>query len=287
MSGQHKMKSKEESTIMPPSISEALERPPSDFCLWIIDYRRKHKLKVTKELFVYVKLFEDTLELLSQSITAMNYIEKEDWKTHLGFELVFLSTLPKTLFSAFDQILSGDYSEGMATCRIAYETILRICFLEVYPECHDSTIVRMKGKTIFQATNFLKDNLKVIDKDPLYEFLSFPVHSNTYNVLKTIVEGHKKGGVPITLGFEYSQEDLNLSFNHLMGIMYIAIRILSGLFNVHLVKIGHEIQEQKAYNDLMNDMPGRFKALPDLVDRILMEIEKRKTAYKKGDTAVL
>ena len=245
----------------------------------IIDHRKQHKLRVLKDLNIYVKLFEDSLELLWKSIEALKYVDIQGWEAHQVFKLAFVSTLPKTLFSAFEQIMSGDYSEGMATCRIAYETLLRICFLEAYPDCHEATIAPIKGKTSFKATNFLRDDLNVIDEDPFYEFLSFPVHSHKFNVLRIIVESHQKDGASISQGFEYVEKDLHIAFNHLMGITYIAVRILSGLFNVHLVTIGYEIKEQKALRDLMLDMPGSFKALPELVDRILLQLEKMKSAH--------
>lgn len=264
---------------MPPAVSEAMQKPPSDLCMRIIRYREQHKLKVLNDLIVYVKLFEDSLELLSTSIDSLNFVDKAGWKSHQGFELAFLSTLPKTLYSAFDQIMSGDYSEGMATSRIAYETLLRICFLEAYPDCHDATILSKKGETNFQAANFLKDNLKVIDKDPFYEFLSYPVHSHKFNVVKAIVEGHKQGGMPISQGFEYVEKELHLSFNYLIGITYIAVRTMAHLFNVHLMKTGHDIKEHTALDNLIQDMPNKFKSLPQLMDKIFMELAKRKCVH--------
>lgn len=101
--------------------------------------------------------------------------------------------------------MHGDYFEALATCRIVYETLLRVCFIETFPAHQYSTIKAEKGSPDFKPTNFLRDALKVIDKDPFYEFLSLPVHSQKYSVLKDIVKGQQDGGLLLDLGFEYNE----------------------------------------------------------------------------------
>lgn len=259
---------------MPAVIAEAISQPPSEVCLNIMAFRVAHESKSLEHMPVYVKVFEDTFETLARAIDGLNLVKKENWKQHNTLQVVFLSKVPKTLFSAFQQILHGDYYEALATCRIAYETLLRVCFIEVSPEHQFSTIKAEKGCCQFTPTNFLRDVLKVIDKDPFYEFLSLPVHSHKYSVLKDMVKGQQNGGLLFDLGFEYHEKDLQYSFNYLMAITYLALRLFQGLFNGFLVGSKFELKKSAAIETLITDMPHSFNMLPELIGKILQKFGK-------------
>jgi hypothetical protein len=260
---------------MPEVIVKAMERHHSELCLDIINYRDCHKTKALSHLPVYIKLFEDTFELLAKAIQGLDFVEKQNWKKHNTLQVVFFESIPKTLFSAFQQIMSGDYFEGLATCRIVYETLLRICFIEVFPENQYSTIISEKGKVSFQPTNFLKDTLKVIDKDPFYEFLSLPVHSHKFTVLKTLVQGQKQGGLLIDLGFEYEEKDLQLAFNNLIVITYFAVRLFQDLFNTFFSGLKYLLEGEEPLATLIKDAPNSYSTIPILIERILDKLHKK------------
>jgi hypothetical protein len=259
---------------IPETITEAMSRPPSEICLNIIAFRNAHQTKALDHLPRYVKIFEDAFESLSRAIDGLNFARKENWKKHNTLQAVFLSKVPKTLFSAFQQVINGDYYEALATCRIAYETLLRICFIEISPEHQFSTIKAVKGSPDFQPTNFLRDILKVVEKDPFYEFLSLPVHSHKYSVLKDMVKGQQNGGLLFDLGFEYNEKDLQYSFNYLMAITYLTVRLFQGLFNGFLAGSKFELKKSDAIEILIADMPHDFNTLPKLTVKILQKFGK-------------
>lgn len=260
---------------MPEVIVKAMEMHHSELCLDIINYRDYHKDKALIHLPVHIKLFEDTFELLAKAIQGLNFVEKQNWEDHNTLQVVFFASIPKTLFSAFQQIMSGDYFEGLATCRIVYETLLRICFIEVFPANQYSTIILEKGKVNFQPTNFFKDILKVIDKDPFYEFLSAPVHSNKFTVLKNLVQSQKQGGLLIDLSFEYEEKDLQLAFNSLIVITYFAVRLFQGLFNSFLSGQKYLLEGEEPLATLIKDAPNSFSTIPILIEKILDKLHKK------------
>lgn len=257
---------------MPEVIAEVMRHPPSEVCLSIITHRDVHKAKALAHLPVHVKVFEDTFELLVNAIHGLNFAKKENWEQHNTLQVVFLSKVPKTLFSAFQQIMHGDYFEALATCRIVYETLLRVCFIETFPAHQYLTIKAEKGSRDFKPTNFLKDTLKVIDKDPFYEFLSLPVHSNKYLVLEDMFKSQQNGGLLLDLGFEYNEKYLEVSFNNLIVITYLAGRLFQGLFNSHLAETRYELKKMNAIEILVREMPNEFNTIPGLIEKILEKL---------------
>ena len=257
---------------MPEVIAEVMRHPPSEVCLSIITARDVHKAKALAHFPVHVKIFEDTFELLVNAIHGLNFAKKENWEQHNTLQVVFLSKVLKTLFSAFQQIMHGDCFEALATCRIVYETLLRVCFIEKSPEHQFSTIKAEKGCTQFTPTNFLRDTLKVIDEDPFYEFLSFSVHSNKYPVLKDMFKSQQNGGLLLDLGFEYNEKYLQVSFNTLIVITYLAGRLFQGLFNSHLAETRYELKKMNAIEILVRDMPNEFNTIPGLIEKILEKL---------------
>lgn len=257
---------------MPEIIAEAMRQPASEICLSILSYRDAHKAKALAHLPVHVKVFEDTFESLVNAIHGLNFASKMTWKQHNTLQVVFLSKVPKTLFSAFDQLIQGDYFEALATCRIAYETLLRICFIEIFPEHRFSTIKPEKGSPDFKPTNFLRDTLKVVAKDPFYEFLSLPVHSHKYSVVMDMAKGQE--GFLLDLGFEYNEKDFQLSFNNLIVITYLTVRLFQGLFNSFLAGSNFEFKKSDAIEHLVKDLPGRFNTMPALIEEIIKKLGK-------------
>ena len=259
---------------IPEVIAKAMSQPPSGVCLSIISYRNTHKVKALAYLPVYVKVYEDTFESLVNAIHGLNFVRKENWKQHNTLQAVFLSKVPKTLFSAFDQLINGDYFEALATCRIAYEILLRVCFIEVLPEHQVSTIKSEKGTLDFKPTNFLRDTLKIADKDPFYEFLSLPVHGHKYSVLKDIANGQQDNGLLLYLGFGYDEKDLQLAFNNLVVITYLAVRLFQGLFNSFLEGTEYFLKGEEPLETLIKDLPNTFNTMPVLINQILEKLKE-------------
>ncbi|MDO8446387.1 MAG: hypothetical protein Q7T53_09865 [Deltaproteobacteria bacterium] len=249
-------------------ISEALNKPYSRFCLDIITLQNEHQEKTLKGMYVYVKLFEDNLEQLSSAILGLNHVPKKDWKPHNALQAVLISKTPKTLFSAFQQVLHGDHHEGLATCRIAYETLLAVCFIAKYPESQWSIIKAQKGERAFNPSNFLKDNLKVVDEDPFYGFLSYPIHCQKLSVMSDLKVGMERGLI-LDLGYRYDDKELSIALNNLIAVLYFSSRLFQRIFNDFLHNTRYYLNDLKALEISIKGMPNQFSEFPVLVDKIV------------------
>lgn len=249
-------------------ISEALNKPYSRFCLDIITLQNEYQGKTLEGMHGYVKLFEDNLEQLSSAILGLNHVPKNDWKPHNSLQVLLISKTPKTLFSAFQQVLRGDYHEGLATCRIAYETLLAVCFIAKYPESQWSIIKAQKGERAFKPANFLKDNLKVVDEDPFYEFLSYPMHCQKLSIISDLKVGMEKGLI-LDLGYGYDDKELSMAFNNLITVLYFSSRLFQRIFNDFLLNTSYYLNDLKALEIFIKGMPNHFSEFPALVDKIV------------------
>lgn len=251
-------------------IYKAFNKPYSKFCLDVIDLQNNHQIKTLQEMGGYVKLFEDNFESLSSAIIGLNDVSKNAWKKHNSLQAIFMSKIPKTLFSAFQQILKGDYHESLGTCRIGYEILLAICFIAKYPESQWSTVEAQKGDRAFKPSNFLRDDLKVVKEDPYYKFLSWHIHCQKRSMMSDIKAGMERR-LELNLGYGYDNKELSIAFNNLLTILYFAIKIFQHVFNDFLL-IDHSMKEPKALEVFIKDMPNKFSNIPDLVNDIIREL---------------
>lgn len=256
-------------------LNDAMKKPPSRFCFDLIEYQKGHAELVVTKYVPYVKLFEDNTESLFRYIHHLNYSEKEGWQQSQTIQILFFKRVPKTLFSAFQQILNGDYYESLATCRIAYESLLRILFIEKYPTDWSSTLLPEKGKRKFKASKFIVEDLKVADEDRTYTFLSFPIHSHKQSVLADIKKGNQEKGLLLDPGYEFSEREMSIAFNNLLAILYMASRLFSAFFGKYIK--ASESEYPRALETYLKAMPNRFSEYPAFIDRILVESKRSST----------
>ena len=225
-------------------------------------------------MYDYVKLFEDNLESLSSAIISLNHVPKNTWEQYNSLQAVFVSKIPKTLFSAFQQILKGDYNESLGTCRIGYEILLAICFIAKYPESQWSTVEAQKGNRAFKPSTFLIDDLKVVKEDPYYKFLSWHIHCQKRSVMSDIKTG-MEGRLVLNLGYGYDNKELSIAFNNLLTILYFAINIFQHAFNDFLLNTDFSMKEPKALEVFIKKMPNKLSEIPELVNNIIRALNTK------------
>lgn len=250
-------------------VNDAMNKPASAFCLDLINYQKSHAEILVTIYTAYVKLFEDNAETLFQSIHRLNFSKKDGWQQHQTVQVLFLVRVPRTLFSAFQQILNGDYYESLATCRIAYESLLRILFIERYPADWSATLLPEKGKRQFKASKFIVDDLKAAKEDRTYMFLSLPVHSHKQSVLSDIKNGLEGKGILLDPGYEFSEREMSIAFNNLLSILYMSTRIFTDCFGTYIST--SESIYPTALETYIKAMPNRFSDYPAYIDRVLKE----------------
>lgn len=155
------------------------------------------------------------------------------WDNYNINQALLFSKIPKTLFSAFQQLLDGDYDEANATLRISYESLLRILYIQKYPKKADDVILNKKG--IFVAANVLTQEYHISTEDKLYKILSYPVHSFIDKIIIEFIEGQKSGSITLNLGYEANEKALYAGMNRLITVLYFALRIFTKIFQKKLV----------------------------------------------------
>lgn len=268
-------------------INQALDKPVSAFMRQIKVFENEHTQKTLNKFIGYIKLFEDDVELLAKSIDRINYIPKEGWERwdlDKQTQSVLISRTPKTLISAFNLIMVGYYDEGLAVCRMAYENLLAICFLQKNPQNADSVLGYGFKKQIrkqlpstkqFKPANVLTQELKIAEEDKMYSSLSMPIHGNKFAVLKHIVNA-QKSGFTFNLGFSYDEKYLSMAFNHLIAILYLSLCLFKCIFGKYLKDT--QVLDDKAIEALkifIGDFPDNhfFAKYPGVVDKILTAIQ--------------
>lgn len=254
------------------TLDDAMDRPASAFCLKLIQYQKNHAEHMVTQYARYVKFFEDNVEILFQSLNMLNFSKKEGWQQQQTVQALFFIRVPRTLFSAFQQIMNGEYAESLSTCRIAYETLLRILFIQKYPADCSSTLHLEKGKRQFKASRFIVDDLKVADEDRIYAFLSFPIHSHKQSVFRAIRKGAQGEGILLDPEYEFSEREMSVAFNNLLKMLYLALRIFADFFGKYIEREENTIYPT-ALEALLKTMPNNISEYPAFVDVLLEKVK--------------
>lgn len=247
----------------------AMAKAPSEFCTSLIKYQKSHAELMVTKYSRYVKLVEDSLDSLFRGLQGLNFSRKEGNQGHHTVQALFLGCVTRTFFSAFQQTMNGDYYECLATCRIAYESILRILFIQKYPSEWSSTLVQEKGHRQFKASKFIVEDLKIADEDRTYAFLSFPIHSHKQFVMGDIRSGLQGQGITIDLRYEFSERDMTIAFNNLLSLLYFALRVFCELFSKWIEEEKYSVEYPLPLEIVLKDMPNRFSGYPGFVDMVM------------------
>lgn len=259
---------------LPDAIRRTLKMGPSSFCARVHQHEESHQRELLNlpQYYMYAKLMEHALEDLATALDGIDETDKTGWDNRYTLQLLFLSGIPKTLISALSLALQGYYDECLTLCRTSYESTLRVCFVQRFPE-HMWAVVgtKQRGRRQFKPSKFLSEDLDVCVEDPFYRFLSYNVHGKA-EVLYDV--GEIKKGTFIGFGprFQVDEPRVQVCLNNLVSVTYFASRILGVLFGDRISGTPFALPAPAAIEALLRDHRAKFSAIPKLVDDIIIAI---------------
>ena len=249
---------------------------PHESHLWdqIEEFQKQHERHTRAWYNEPIELLENTLASLAAKLDELNYVPKEKWTDQHKLQILFLSKTPHTLHSANQQLLSGDYHESMSTTRIAYEAILRVCFVVAFPDDFWAIVHRpAKGKRQFNASDFLVNTLKVAESDPFYEFLSYSVHSLISSVVDELQEAHTVGRMAVTLGYRYDKRSLQVALNSLLCVTAFSAEIMTHTFGMFLSQDNRSHLNVGDLLSYISQLPGQISQFPKTLERVRLALD--------------
>lgn len=259
-----------------------LDEPASTIVLQIHDYQRGHEKKALETYQAYVKLFEQGLDSLVKCILGVDPRILSSLTHRDAHQMLLTSRVPKTLWSSFDQTLRGAYDESIATTRVAYETLLRVCFAEKYPADWTAIFGKPpKGTRAFKASSFMTQDAKVMPEDYVYRTLSYPIHGQL-SAAFALREALTTGNLTISLGFRFDRRLLGMSLNLLLVVEYFAVR---AFVNVIAPKSGGAPHSQCdsiviALTEFISTLPRNvLSSFPGVLDRLFVSLGTARSGF--------
>ena len=129
----------------------------------------------------------------------------------------------------------------------------------------------------FKPSNVLTQELKIVEEDEMYSFLSMPIHGNKFTVWKDIMNAQKGCGFAFNLGFSYDEEDLSIAFNHLIALLYLSLCLFKGIFGKYFKdsEMPYDDRTIEALKIFIGGFPDNhyFAQFPGIVDKILTALQ--------------
>jgi hypothetical protein len=159
-------------------------------------------------------------------------MEHQNWPTYRSIQFLTCVYNSKTIFSSFEKLNQGFYTDSQILYRSPYEALLKIVYISLHPEVDPYSVISNNykpGVPKFKITNFIRDELKFDWKD--YFLLSASSHGNQYEIaneaLKIYKEGQKEA---ISIKIKFNQMQYEMGLNHLTFIVYAYLKIIRQLF---------------------------------------------------------
>lgn len=247
---------------------------PAKTTLDIYRYANIHKNLVLKKWNIYIKSFEDCFDALSNTINELNYVEKNSWPPNKGIQYMLYPETLKTLHCSFEVMCNGYYEEALILQRSVYETYLAMLFTAYYPSDCESVLYTVKGKRVFNVSNFLADNLKV-DWGFIYRVCSYSAHRKKHTHSERLIQISKGMFKKAhTLTFEYDEEAITRPLNMLFFLQYVLTHFLIIVFENDISKrlqpkIVLRLKNMDRFlRAIMEGTPNKYAKIPADVDKI-------------------
>jgi hypothetical protein len=218
-------------------------------------FESRHHVRFGKEYGRFMEQYEMLYSSLVGLTHAINYYDKSSWPKHRALQFTLAAHAQKQLYSSYSLLQQGFYEDSISIIRNAYETFLRILFISCNQEYSWNVFSNKEGGPKFNATNFVKDELKL--DWPTYNLMSAFAHSNKVDVLEDIIqitkEAQKK---PISLTLKYDEERVGVAINYLQFLMLVFLKLLNEVFvadysnHKEQEAIKAELDKAKEYADL-------------------------------------
>jgi hypothetical protein len=206
---------------------------PSKIVLGVKSYEESHTKLIIEKFSRYIGCFEHGFDLLVNLVLVVNYLDKKLWRLpHKTIQILLLKNSLYPLYSAFDRLLKGFYTDSTILLRVTYESFIRMLYISYYPDNPYISVIHksQKGQRKFNLTDFLKNTLKV-DWNFIYDISSSFSHSYKYQTLTEAIDIHQYGqkGL-ICFKLEYDEEKASLSMNFSMFLIWCLVKFSRLLF---------------------------------------------------------
>jgi hypothetical protein len=190
----------------------SMSAKPSRVILQILEYQDEHARYMLNNYNGFIEYYEHSFDCIIGINFMLNYLDKAHFPRQRAVQLLIYTDNIGTLYSAFDRLKGGFYSDCMILCRSAFESIIRMMFCSYYPDEADAVWVDdlPKGRVKFNVTRFLRDQLKV-DWTWLYRLLCLHSHSNIMNSLQRygkLVREEQKEPIAFQLSIEVDKTQM-------------------------------------------------------------------------------
>jgi hypothetical protein len=202
---------------------------PSKLFEAIDHYEIDHRGSFLKKYPGFVSHIEASFELLNRLIIGVNYIEKTDWPSHRGIQLMIVADNLRFFYTSFQMLFRGFANESMILGRVLYEAFVAVLFVSCYPNDSNSVITAGKGQRQFQVTNFVRDDL-ALDDWVLYHLYSTFAHFNKHDVATRLVDWAEGKRGRIEMQLAYDQTRVEGAINCLHFLTYVYLRLVLTLF---------------------------------------------------------
>lgn len=101
----------------------------SKVILDICNYEKTHADKVRTDYGRFMSQFELYYDLLVNIIMGVNYIDKTDWPEYRGAQFILIVHNLKSLYSAFERLISGFYEDSLIILRPSYEAFFKLIYI--------------------------------------------------------------------------------------------------------------------------------------------------------------
>lgn len=250
----------------------------------IYAYIKKHERVVVRDFKGYIKYFEDYFDILNNTITTLNYLEKKTWPQYKNIQYLLFPDTLKTLHRAFEDIIAGYYDEAMILLRSVYEAYVRMIFVACYPNDYEAIFLDRKGKRNLNITDFVTKDLN-FDWGFIYRLMCKIAHAKIHLVLQRLIAiSTGKSKDLIALEYKYDKKTISMPIN-------ISTFLLYALFNFTFVSFKEDFDKSNAANKehiilmskvdkalrgILESLPNRLNIIAkdiDKIDRIIQEVK--------------
>lgn len=234
----------------------------SSFTDAINDYQKNHKIEFNNKYYGFTIIWEKSIWLLGHILDLLNFIDKSNWKPYYSTQCVLICNTIPFIYSVFENILNWHYHLASVSNRTAFETLVRIYFINFYPENFGWIFWKEYLKIVFKETwvKYPEFKLKTFLEEKLewrlvsiYHILSTEAHSNlttVLNDLKHINDWKYKIGVNMKWDLDFTY-----NMNVLIMIIYALFRYIDDIFlkdlEIHNKSLSEEITRKLKDKDFL------------------------------------
>ncbi len=180
----------------------------------INNFERKHESEMRREVGRFCAQTELYHATIMGILHNLNYIEK-DFKPYKSLQFMIAVNNQKSLVSAYRLLKSGMYDDALVVMRVAYESFLRIIFINLNQDHpYNAVIYAPDEGAKFNVKSLVEEQLKLSWSH--YSILSSFAHGNLYRIsIDRNAHLNAEEPQPITVKYEVEKDMISLCTNYL------------------------------------------------------------------------